>query len=760
MELGLKGVRATALRRPRLATASHPPALPIHLPRWQRPQTPCASSSPTGRSTRGPGPPQQLSTPAPGTPGSRLPPGLATGALETRKRSASCVGRESNPGQLLEGSYAHHYTTNAAQPGPAPRRPPRVRPGACHARSGHRLWSPTRTPSAPRPCPTTPPIHSAKLLHAPAAAAGRPTRAGPTGPARLPRGRQPPLGGRSGRRAAGRLLVPPRPPAPASAGRKTPSPEIRVPPATRSPPALLHRELGEATSRAHGGPDTTAAHPSPAAAPPRPAAAPSGPRRINGEPGPAGHSSGALGTTEGPGWAVASPQARGPDAEEGKRVAVVHGGDTHHYTNEDGGGPPAARPLSACLPTPTPALDALPSTGARRLPHRTRPQTNVVRHPSSAPARLGTDPGPGRRPNTPRAPRSLALPGGDRAGRSRPQDKRGCDREDGRPGRAEAEEGARGGAGGAAREAGPDAALWVRARGWAAAAAGGGGARRGGWLCSRSAAARGPSLAHPHRQPASGSLRAPRPSQASGDAPSRAVRMAEARTLFLPGGPRHALHPSARGPGRSSGASTLLRTTGFARARPPPPARAPFPPAATPAGLGNLAAPPSSPAFPGLCSCPSQRPLQTSGLRQCPKPSAALGSPPGSCPLNSASLSEPCASAPQEHPVGHPVLSARPPCHLATPHSGGPRCPRAFSTCLPPAGDAGGPATCSLAHHAALPSVGLAQESNPALLLPCSAGRKEVLHPQASHLGAPSPARRGRTRGPQRAPSPRSLSAS
>ncbi len=24
-----------------------------------------------------------------------------------------CVGRESNPGQLLEGSYARHYTTNA-----------------------------------------------------------------------------------------------------------------------------------------------------------------------------------------------------------------------------------------------------------------------------------------------------------------------------------------------------------------------------------------------------------------------------------------------------------------------------------------------------------------------------------------------------------------------------------------------------------------------------------------------------------------------
>ncbi|XP_038442386.1 basic proline-rich protein-like [Canis lupus familiaris] len=58
-------------------------------------------------------------------------------------------------------------------------------------------------------------------------------------------------------------------------------------------------------------------------------------------------------------------------------VSRVTGGDTHHYTNEDGGGGrPGARPLSArpparrpaCLPTPTRALDVPRARPARRPP--------------------------------------------------------------------------------------------------------------------------------------------------------------------------------------------------------------------------------------------------------------------------------------------------------------------------------------------------------------------------------------------------------
>ena len=148
-----------------------------------------------------------------------------------------------------------------------------------------------------------------------------------------------------------------------------------------------------------------------------------------------------------------------------------------------------------------------------------------------------------------------------------------------------------------------------------------------------------------------------------------------------------------------------------------------------------MAAPPSSPALPRLCSCRCHRPLQTGGVRQCRKPSA-LGSPPDSCPLNGASLSEPCASATRSTRWDAVSFPPGPHSILATPHSGGPRCPRAFSTwtpypghtCLPPAGDPGGPATCSLAHHTALPSVGLARESNPALLLsPALGGRKPCI---------------------------------
>lgn len=135
--------------------------------------------------------------------------------------------------------------------------------------------------------------------------------------------------------------------------------------------------------------------------------------------------------------------------------------------------------------------------------------------------------------------------------------------------------------------------------------------------------------------------------------------------------------------------------------------------------------------------------------------------------MNSASLSEPCASAtgssrwdPLSFPHGpHSIL--------ATPHSGGPRRPRAFSTwtpspghtCLPPAADPGGPATCWRAHHAALPSVGLAQESNPALLLLPRAlgGRKPCIPRPPTWAPQARPARpepEDPSALPQRAPCP------
>ncbi|XP_045839296.1 nascent polypeptide-associated complex subunit alpha, muscle-specific form-like [Meles meles] len=638
-------------------------------------KTPCASSPATGAQPADPlRPPQHRSAPASGAlraPGCHgaWPPGpwrRAKGwpaALAGNRTRVNC----------LEGSYAHHYTTNAAQPGPPPDAGPGFAPASARG-SGHRLGGPARRGPAPTTRRSTAPRSCSRQQRPP----GVPPAPAPRGWA-APRARPPPaLGGRSGDH--------PRPHHAPSAGRESPSPEIRLPPATRSP-----RPFSTGCwVRPHPAPTEDPTQPRPTR-PPRPA--PSRPvPSIRPPPPPrpdraASNNRGARGgpgTTEGPGWAVASPPARRPDAEEGKRVAVVDGeqagrpswpwrplaarrreedkgpggasvcaergrrrrrpkrasrlaspsgnripvsrvtgGDTHHYTNEDGGGRPAARPLSACLPTPTPALDALLSTGARRGPHRTRPQTNVVRRPSSPPARLGTDPGPGRRPNTPSAPRPLPCRARIARGEAAPQDKRGCDQEDG---------------------------------------------------------ARDPAgLGHALRQALSlpgGPLRPYTPAQGAQDG---------ARTPG-PSGPQawraHALvHPLAR-------LSHLI---------PQPQAWAT----------------PSSPACRGLRSCPSHRPLQTSGVRQCRKPSA-LASPAHGCPLNSASLSEPCASATRST-VGdeHPALPARPPFHsrhtpLRWPAL--PWTPYPGHTRLPPAGDPGRPAICSRAHHTALPWIASSPE--------------------------------------------------
>ncbi|XP_044942467.1 basic proline-rich protein-like [Mustela putorius furo] len=487
------------LQGPCLATESHP-----------RPRCPSTCPAGSAKKRRAPPPlppPLDLGTRSVLSTSARRPPALRApgchgawppGSWRRAKGWPAALAGNRTRVNCLEGSYAHHYTTNAAQPGPPPDARPGFGPGGACTLSGHRLWPPPPPPSAPWPCPDDPPIHSAALLHGPAAAARRPTRASPTRLGRSvgPPACQPPLGGAG---AARPLLVPPPPPTPLLPAGK---PGLRDPrPSGHALPlGLLHRP------------------------PPQPDRAASNHR---GEPRAAGHSSDALGTTEGPGWAVASPQARGPDAEEGKRVAVVDGeqagrpswpwrplaarwrkeakraggasvrresgggargdqkgrlaspsgnrtpvsrvtgGDTHHYTNEDGGGHPAAPPLSACLPTPTPALDALLSTGARRLPHRTRPQTNVVRHPSSPPARLGADPAPRRPPNTPG--RRGLWPGrrGSRGekpphGTSEAATERTGAREGQRPRRATGEERARG----RGARSGQRAALWSPLEAW------------------------------------------------------------------------------------------------------------------------------------------------------------------------------------------------------------------------------------------------------------------------------------------------------
>lgn len=143
-------------------------------------------------------------------------------------------------------------------------------------------------------------------------------------------------------------------------------------------------------------------------------------------------------------------------------VSRVTGGDTHHYTNEDGGDRPAARPPSgsraACPRLP------LPSTGRRppRVPTqpRTKPTASVTaaaRHPDRDPDPRGAGPSPARRLLPPT--RAFRREKGAREG------KRGCDDTVGARRPASGQE--RRGWGGA----GPPRALWVRG-------ASGGGARR------------------------------------------------------------------------------------------------------------------------------------------------------------------------------------------------------------------------------------------------------------------------------------------
>ncbi|XP_038442375.1 basic proline-rich protein-like [Canis lupus familiaris] len=111
-------------------------------------------------------------------------------------------------------------------------------------------------------------------------------------------------------------------------------------------------------------------------------------------------------------------------------VSRVTGGDTHHYTNEDGGGGrPGARPLSArpparrpaCLPTPTRALDVPRARPARRPPRAPGHGPPGPPPPAAASARTAVPrPDSERRAPGPAAAPAPAQPRGDGGGRRRP----------------------------------------------------------------------------------------------------------------------------------------------------------------------------------------------------------------------------------------------------------------------------------------------------------------------------------------------------
>ncbi|XP_048962860.1 basic proline-rich protein-like [Canis lupus dingo] len=226
----------------------------------------------------------------------------------------------------------------------------------------------------------------------------------------------------------------------ATSGRPAPHPRhphaALAAPQARPPAASAARLWGALSppcgSRALGCPPG-----SPAPCPLPPPGSRAAVRRVSEEPVAASLPSG------GPGWAGPSPhapgrqgaradeegQGRGGGARDQKRaclaspsgnrtpVSRVTGGDTHHYTNEDGGGGrPGARPLSARPPAGLPACPRPPGPstsrapvlpGARHVPrataHPARPPGRRVSAHSSPPARLGAS-----RPRTRRRPRPAA----------------------------------------------------------------------------------------------------------------------------------------------------------------------------------------------------------------------------------------------------------------------------------------------------------------------------------------------------------------
>ncbi|XP_038442383.1 collagen alpha-1(I) chain-like [Canis lupus familiaris] len=502
--------------------------------------------------------------------------------------------RESNPGR---GARA------------APGRRPRLRTSASSP-SRHRLRR------LPQPCPDVPAGRSSAPSRAPPAAARRPTRATPTQPWLLRRHDRPPppppaSGGRSRRPAApgpSASARPPRPPPRAARqpgscpsrerGARGGQPPVRrsrlgwAEPARARAPGRQGRRgrAGGAGGRVDGGQD----------GPPRSP-------RASGRTGPGG------GTREekedkeekeekeGPGGRRTFGQ-RGGGARDQKRaclaspsgnrtpVSRVTGGDTHHYTNEDGGGGrPGARPLSARPPAPgLPACPRPPGPSTSRAPSCQAPATcpgprpTRPDPPAAASARTAVPrpdserraPGPPPPPPRPAARgwrREKTPDTASRAARASRRPRAG----DG-PRRAAGAAGAAGGrtpaAGCAPREGGGGGGE-DRGEGGGASRV----SRRAVGLVDRDASpvrpSVRPSVAHPHgRQPAPGS--APGRSQASGGAPRPAVRMAERSKRAAGCGLRAAgwLRPGTRGPGPTQLQRLGPPATGLAPPRPPSPA--------------------------------------------------------------------------------------------------------------------------------------------------------------------------------------------
>ena len=158
--------RAPLLPTPRLCKSSRPPALSVRLP-WRAvllsaPSKHCARRRLLAHTPKAAGPAGWLPAPS-----SLSPPNAPAGrTVQLSKRSARCVGRESNPGQLLGRQlcsplYHQRYTMRVIS---------RRRPQA-------RLSILSPTPPPPLPCPDAPSAGRSAPPPAPPAVARRPNRA-------------------------------------------------------------------------------------------------------------------------------------------------------------------------------------------------------------------------------------------------------------------------------------------------------------------------------------------------------------------------------------------------------------------------------------------------------------------------------------------------------------------------------------------------------------------------------------------------------
>ena len=172
-------------------------------------------------------------------------------------------------------------------------------------------------------------------------------------------------------------------------------------------------------------------------------------------------------------------------------VSRVTGGDTHHYTNEDGGGRPPGRPTPLrlpphacpCLLPSTPCPAQAPGTG------HAPPDPSPASAPSPArqpPTPTRSPPGPGAHTRTRTAlstPNerclSLVCQAGIAPGEKAPDGKRGCEGEAEGEGEGEGEEGGVG-----SRARGADAGRGLQGAG------GGGATATGAALAAAAAAAR------------------------------------------------------------------------------------------------------------------------------------------------------------------------------------------------------------------------------------------------------------------------------